>query len=928
MPDRPDVLRLELGALDLRLGELRTADGVRKLTTKEVALLRYLADREGQDVPREDVLRDVWGYRRSVITRAIDTTLQRLRAKVERAPRQPRHLLTVTGVGYRFEGLAERVAGLAPITAAADLFVGRQAELRQLGGLLGQRRLVTLLGPAGIGKTRLARQAAAELAPVGGSLLVELASARDADAVRRAVDRALGSPSGDAGPDADLDARLGAALALRGELLLVLDNLEQVIDDAAPLVADWLDRAEGLRILATSREALRLGGEAVVELDPLPVEAAVELFVARARARRPGFEPGERATLEALVERLDGLPLAIELAAARVGLMGAKTILTRLRDRFGLLVSRRRDLEPRQRTLRGALDWSWDLLEEDARRGLARCSVFRGGFDLAAAEAVVDLPHALDVLEELREKSLLREVDAGAGDPRFTLLMSIADYAAERLQESGERADAEAQHAAWYLAQADALVAGLDGPEAHGCLARLRRELDNLEAVRAGADPVSAARAALALHAALRGTAPLARMLTLLEEVEGELPPELEARLWLARSRVLLAAGRPHEAGRLASRALEAPIPPELRIDALLARASALRVEGRLEEAEGLFREAVTEADTLGSPARSTAARTWLGLVLFLRREIDEAVATVRRALDEARAHRLPIQELEATRILGRCLARGGRWEESEEALRAALEMSEELGDRRRTALVMQNISMLLEDAPPQIQARFPDAPQRALALARELGDPRLVAQAQRDLAIDALGDGRYEEAGRDFTEVRAIALATGDRVLGGRALSDLGVVLVHQDRLDEAVDAFQRGLALSREADDRLYVALATANLAIASHLRGDLAGSRARYDEVLANPDWLASDRLEAYVRAYRLLLDAEEGRDVAAELEGLRGLLDDPVGEALVVVGEAAVAKAAGTDPAPLLATLGALATDSDVRLAILVVSGLDH
>ncbi len=918
MADPPETLRLEAGTADLRRRVLRRAGGEVKLTTKEAALLGYLASRPGEDVAREDLLRDVWGYQGRILTRAVDTALQRLRAKVEVVPAEPRHLLTVTGLGYRFEPLDPAPAPPphslpAPPGGPEDRFVGRRVELERLEGLLAEARLLTLVGPAGVGKTRLARRVTSTIAPrlAVPAVWVEVASARDAGQARRAVAEALGSPLQGVRPDADPDAVLGAALALRGPILLVLDNLEQVVEAAASMVGRWLAAAPHLRVVATSREALRLGDEVVVEVEPLGADEAIELFTARARAVRPGFAASgaDADALRPIVQRLDGLPLAIELAAARAGLLGPRAILDRLADRFRLLVTSRRDVDERRRTLRGALDWSWDLLTEAERRALAACSVFRGGFDVDAAEAVLDDVESLELLDSLRQKSLLRSTSvAGRGEPRLDLLESIREYAHGRLDPE-ERGGVEARHTAWYLGRAEELIAALEGPDPFEAGRGLRLEVENLEAVRdrcTPSAPIPAARAALGLHAALRGRSlPSTTEANLAGIDAGALPPALRLRLLLARGEALHDSGRPGDAGRLAAQVgaeAEAANLPELGLRALVARGHAARVQGRLDDALEAFDGAATVAEGLGS-GLAASPRTGAALVRLLQMRLDEAEESARRATGEARRARRATDHLDATRILGRILARQSRHEEADEALRDALEQAERLGDRRRIALVLQHIGMMQGAAPPAIRARLPDAGRRSLAVAMEVGNPRLVAQALRDLAVDALDEGRAAEAYESLLEVRSIASNTGDHLLLGRAHGDLGVALMLRDRPGEAVAELEQGVELCTASEDRTYAVMTRANLAIAHHLAGDLEASGAAFSALGEAVARLGHEELAAHVAAFELLLARERGEDgVAARLRALRPRLTGPVGSTLLEVVEAAVqGRAPGPDAA---------------------------
>jgi predicted ATPase/class 3 adenylate cyclase len=316
-----------------------------------------------------------------------------------------------------------------------DTFVGRDVVLRAIAGKYDAgARLVTLLGPGGVGKTRVAqRYARGWLGDFpGGAWFCDLSSARGVDGIAHVLAQVFDVPLGGADPIQQLAVAIGA----RGPCLIVLDNFEQVARDAAATLGAWLVATPEARFLVTSRELLGLRGERVEELQPLPSADAQGLFIQRVRAAglRDRLDIADAAALPTLVELLDGLPLAIELAAARARVIAPAELVVRMRERFLVLASRgpRPD---RQATLRATLDWSWDLLDAAERSALAQLSVFEGGFTLEAAEAVVDVVRiapsimVADVVQSLIEKSLVRRLHAR----RFALLQTVRDYAAEKL---------------------------------------------------------------------------------------------------------------------------------------------------------------------------------------------------------------------------------------------------------------------------------------------------------------------------------------------------------------------------------------------------------------------------------------------------------------------------------------------------------------
>ncbi|MEU8465059.1 BTAD domain-containing putative transcriptional regulator [Streptomyces sp. NPDC029003] len=413
----------------------------------------------------------------------------------------------VPAPGTLAPGPAATPAAPAPggnLRARLTSFVGREEDIRVLGEDLARARLVTLLGPGGAGKTRLSQEAAARHSAGPGAWpdgvwLVELAPVDDPEDVAEATLAALGARETrlrgatseelralTERPGETPLARLAEHCARR-RLLLLLDNCEHVIGAAAELAERLLTHCPGVQILATSREPLGVPGEFLRPVEPLPAPVALRLFADRGAAVRPGFSPADDPVAAAeICRRLDGLPLAIELAAARLRLLTPRQIADRLDDRFRLLTGGARTLLPRQQTLRAVVDWSWELLDAPERAVLARLSVFAGGCDLAAAEAVCAEPDGAldvaDVLGSLVDKSLvLAQPDPAANGMRYRLLETVAEYAAERLAETGgDRPATERRHLVHYRELARTTEPLLRGHRQRAAAGLITTEYENL----------------------------------------------------------------------------------------------------------------------------------------------------------------------------------------------------------------------------------------------------------------------------------------------------------------------------------------------------------------------------------------------------------------------------------------------------------------
>ena len=431
--------------------------------------------------------------------------------------REPQPLNQVVAEGLRMEFPPLRSLDARPNNLPTQLtsFVGRERELAEAGALLEANRLVTLTGPGGTGKTRLSLQVAATAADgfPDGIFVVALETVREPALIAPRIAGAIGlAESGTRTADIVLREWLASK-----RVLLVLDNFEQVLA-GGPVVADLLRDCAGLSALVTSRAALRVSGEQEypvpglptppdlsqlsdlelaslpagerrVDADALSTYESVRLFIARATSVRPDFRvTNENApAVAAITARLHGMPLAIELAAARVKLFSPEALRSRLEDQLGLLSAGARDLPERQQTLRGAIAWSYELLNKGHRRLLDRLSVFEGGIDLAAAEAVAGPSSQLgidvvDGLVDLADQSLIRSVDT-SGEPRFAVLDTIKAFGAEMLAGRDETAEINSRHSAWFLELAQRVAPQLAGTEQRGLLDQLELEHDNIRAV-------------------------------------------------------------------------------------------------------------------------------------------------------------------------------------------------------------------------------------------------------------------------------------------------------------------------------------------------------------------------------------------------------------------------------------------------------------
>jgi len=774
--------------LDLRAYELRRGGRVLKLERIPLELLLLLIEGRGQLVTREQIIERIWGKDVFLDTdNSINAAIRKIRQVLKDDAECPRFVQTITGRGYRFiadvvEGKREIPGKDAPKPAAirdgvseipirpaqahaANLpvqrtgFVGRDAEVAATKELLLRQdvRLVTITGPGGIGKTRLAVQVASGLVGCfpGGTHFIPLSSLRDPGLLVSVIVQTLGiREAGSQSPLEILQDHLQSSS--RAPILLLLDNFEHLAR-AVPTVADLL-AISNLKIMVTSRAALHLYGENEFPVPPLalpdtvampPVEVlsqypAVALFVQRAVAVKPDFvlDPENAPAVAEICARLDGLPLAIELAAARVKVLSPASMRTRLTSRLLLLTGGARDLPERQRTLRAAIDWSFDLLSPAEQKLFRRLSVFVGGCNLEGAEAVCDTKGdlGLDLLEgmaSLVDKSLAHPVEPAKNEPRFTMLETIREYALEKLEASGEAASTKRAHAAYCLVLAEEEATGRTGAEGVEWLERLALEHHNFRAALEWLTETGDAEWGLRLGAAL-------------------------FRFWEMRE--YLTEGR-DRLGKLLKLAAAAA-PTKARARALFAAGVLAAEQGDYVSADALIQESLDIARRLHD--HQGAAVSLNALAVNARECGDVAVA-------------------------------GSLFEES-------LALWRESGDQKAVARSLSNLATIAKLQGDNVRARSLYA--ECHSIFRDLGDRTGVAWSlnyQGDVARDQGDSAAAQEL---YEQGLAIFRELDDRWGIAGTLADLGSLAREQEDYSTAHSMYRESIKLFQELDHKRGVA------------------------------------------------------------------------------------------------------------------------
>lgn len=712
-------------------------------------------------------------------------------------------------------------------------FFGRKREQDVLLHLLRRgTRLVTITGPSGMGKTRLARQVASAAGPQfcdhGGVWFCSLVACSSSTDVHAVVAQALSIPQQEA-------PSLSAAIADLGPLLMVLDNLEHVSHETAPLVEEWLDHCPELQIVSTSLVPLGIAGEVRFELGPLEEHDAVDLYLDRARSAWAdrSFSTTEQPVIEELVKRLDGLPLAIELAAARVRILPPRQLLTRIAERLELLHSER---PGRHSSLLEALSLSWNLLSQEEQRLLAHASVFVGGFTLEAAEEVLaqgdGRASVRGLLSSLRDKALV-QLDEGES-ARFSLYESVHAFAALRLRDLGQQGPAHQAHADFYLRNAELHAERSNGPDAPASVRWLVAERENLVAVHRrsrASDPSAAVRVGLALSGILAQQGPPASELEILD-------------------------GTVEAAMRLADRSLLA--------HSLWARSRSHNRQGRPEEARADIDEGLRIARSIGHRIREGYLLAASGAVRAPPGGTDEAI----RELELA--HRIGVEESDDL-LVGLALLVQGSIHESRGDLAAcrvsfetSLSILRRIGHLRYQGVAHLNLGVINSH-----QGRFSAARQafdEAQRISALLENQAAEAYVFTNLGGVALADGDVDEADRHFMHTLGLEKRVGNRLLRAIAIGGLGLTALARGFAREAEQKLSEAVAILREIGSQRHLATHLPFRAATLALLGRLDEARLDMKEARTTFEALGDARSLRMLEVLEGIIELGEARTLA--------------------------------------------------------------
>ncbi len=773
------MLHLSCGVVDLDRQTLDTGHEIRKLTSKECDLLRYLLEAAPRAVSRTELLERVWGYRGDTLTRTVDTTMRRLRKKIELRPSDPDFLVTVHGRGYRFE----------QPTWGSHNFVGRAVELAALHKQMATGgRLLTLVGAGGIGKTTLAREFLATAA-ADKSWFADLTSARNLPAVVATLCEAVGVPVENETTAAGLGFLFGRLAQFRRPLV-VLDNAEQAIEAITAVVKQGLADAPDAVFLVTSRRALELPEERVIQLVGLPEAQARHLLWMRADAVRPGFsQAAEVHVSNAIVARLGGVPLAIELAAGHAAITGPSQLLELIRTPAGSLGRVDRERNERHRSLRAALDWSWNLLEPVSRTALAQCAAFDSWFDIHDAALVVVLSETAQdadlatVLRELVACSLIERKEV-AGDVRVRLPPLVREYALERVSSAVEHGAID-RHRTRYAALAHSCVGEVLTPDDLALLGRVQPDLGAALA-RTGSD-----------HG--RERMDLVRGLDEILRIRGP----VDARLNLV-------------AGLLADPTVNATDRSKL----LRLKGEAWLALGSVPKAERLFRQAAALAETEEDSTDLALALGQLAVCEVRLGQREEGRATAHRAADLAAARLDAPVEARVRALLGVVLLESGDLPGAQQACEEALTLAHPEDGHLRANLHANLVNACM------FQGRHneaEDALERADYWAERLNSPLRAARLGTMRGYLAISRGDTKTAAAHYSQGCEQYRQLGRQWHEAVAMCNLALVHMEAGSLKAARECIEGAIELHRRLGNQRSIAVIRANQGILELLEGD---------------------------------------------------------------------------------------------------------
>jgi predicted ATPase/DNA-binding winged helix-turn-helix (wHTH) protein len=741
------------------------------------------------------------------------SSLRRALAQVQGGERW---IETLAGRGYRFIGPVRSVtkASSTPLAEKlhslphdVDTFVGRATAVQDLSSRFDAGvRIVSIVGTGGAGKTRLAQRfgwTSLSRFP-GGVWFCDLSAAQTVDGIAHAVARGLDVPV--SGPDPL--AYLSRVISERGECLVILDNFEQVARHAGETLVHWAQRAPKARFLATTRELLGVPGEHALTLGPLDTEDATTLFLQRAGATEATFTPtaDDQPAIVRITELLDCLPLAIELAAARVRVMSFRSLLQRMDHDLSMLASGR-GRPQRHASLRATFDWSWDLLDPRERTALAQLSVFEGGFTLEAAEALVDLSafegdsSTVDLVQGLVEKSLVRR----RSEHRFVLLDTIKAYASGRLETDahcgGPNAlrSARARHYRYFAALDEAHATAEQGVEIDNLVGACRRAVQD-------EDQQSAVGALVLAWEAFLRTGPYRGAVELAESVHSMsgLNDSQRAMVDWVAGMALFSLGRGGEAKLRFERGLAAGrAAGDRRAESLLLRGlgDELAIEGRIDEALAHAGEALAIAEALGNRSLECNALNRLGAALWRAGRLAAAKGSYTKALHVAREAGDRRMQGAIAGNLGIVHHDLGELDEARTLYEQSLLIALELGDRQGEAAERGNIAglSLEQGRTDEARAQF----ETSLTIGRFLGHPRTEYASRQGLGDVLAAQGDLEAAREQHRHAAELAHEAGDRRSEGKLLSKLSLSLSRLGAHAEAQERFAAAEALLREVGD-----------------------------------------------------------------------------------------------------------------------------